>query len=192
MLRDEIARYTELSGNDGLHTPIGILGAYLDGYDKGRADAQPKPDENTLSEQQESDKLGVKTGETCTDFISRQAAIKAIEDLPNCYNGFSDTYDKSCIIGVLEELPSAQPERKRGKWMFTVAAPHRVFCSECYKIYVPNKKWSAWAEGMIPRNYCPNCGARMHPDKHQFEEMKDEPEADDSDWYINEDREDLE
>ena len=43
------------------------------------------------------------------DLISRQAAIKAIEDLPNCYNGFSDTYDKSCIIGVLEELPSAQP-----------------------------------------------------------------------------------
>lgn len=39
MLRDEIARYTELSGNDGLHTPIGIIGAYLDGYEKGRADA---------------------------------------------------------------------------------------------------------------------------------------------------------
>ena len=46
------------------------------------------------------------------DLIRRQAAIKAIEDLPNCYNGFSDTYDKSCIIGVLEELPSAQPEPK--------------------------------------------------------------------------------
>lgn len=35
MLRDEIAKYTELSGNDGEHTPIGIIGAYLDGYDKG-------------------------------------------------------------------------------------------------------------------------------------------------------------
>lgn len=43
------------------------------------------------------------------DLISRQAAIKAIEDLPNCYNGFSDTYDKAHIIGVLEELPSARP-----------------------------------------------------------------------------------
>lgn len=39
MLRDEIAQYTELSGNDGLHTPIGIIGAYLDGYEKGRAGA---------------------------------------------------------------------------------------------------------------------------------------------------------
>ena len=42
------------------------------------------------------------------DLISRQDAIKAIEDLPNCYNGFSDTYDKACIIGTLEEVPSAQ------------------------------------------------------------------------------------
>lgn len=43
------------------------------------------------------------------DLISRQVAIKAVETLPNCYNSFSDTYDKACIIGVLEELPSAQP-----------------------------------------------------------------------------------
>lgn len=42
------------------------------------------------------------------DLISRQAAIKAIEDLQDCYNGFSDTYDKACIIGVLEEIPTAQ------------------------------------------------------------------------------------
>ena len=42
------------------------------------------------------------------DLISRQAAIKAIENLQDCYNGFSDTYDKACIIGVLEEIPTAQ------------------------------------------------------------------------------------
>ena len=39
------------------------------------------------------------------DLISRQAAIEAIEGLHDCYNGFSDTYDKACIIGVLEEIP---------------------------------------------------------------------------------------
>lgn len=43
-----------------------------------------------------------------SDLISRQDAIKAIEDLQDCYNGFSDSYDKACIIGVLEELPAAQ------------------------------------------------------------------------------------
>lgn len=45
-----------------------------------------------------------------SDLISRKAAIKAVDELPNCYNGYSDTYDKSCIIGLLEELPSAQPD----------------------------------------------------------------------------------
>ena len=42
-----------------------------------------------------------------SDLIDRRQAIKAIDDLPNCYNGFSDTYDKTYIIGVLEELPPA-------------------------------------------------------------------------------------
>lgn len=42
------------------------------------------------------------------NYILRSDAIKAIEDLPNCYNGFSDTYDKAYIIGALEEVPSAQ------------------------------------------------------------------------------------
>ena len=41
-----------------------------------------------------------------TEYIDRKEAIKAIESMPNCYNGFSDTYDKACIIGVLEELPA--------------------------------------------------------------------------------------
>lgn len=41
-LRDEITLYTELSGNDGNHTPIGIIGAYLDGYEKGKENAQPE------------------------------------------------------------------------------------------------------------------------------------------------------
>ena len=44
------------------------------------------------------------------DLIDRQAAIDAIEDLPNCDNGYSGTYDKAYIIATLEELPSAQPE----------------------------------------------------------------------------------
>lgn len=39
MLRDDIELYSELSGNDGQHTAIGIIGAYLDGYEKGRASA---------------------------------------------------------------------------------------------------------------------------------------------------------
>lgn len=35
MLRDEIKRYTNLTGEDGWHVPIMKICAYLDGYDKG-------------------------------------------------------------------------------------------------------------------------------------------------------------
>ena len=35
------------------------------------------------------------------DYINRRTVIKAINDLPNCYNGYSDTYDKAYIVGIL-------------------------------------------------------------------------------------------
>lgn len=84
------------------------------------------------------------------DLISRQEAIKAIEDLPNCYNGFSDTFDKACIIGVLEEVQSAQ---RTGHWInrsLNIKYPEweRYTCSECGK----------HSDGF---DYCPNCGADM-------------------------------
>ena len=102
------------------------------------------------------------------DLISRQAAIKAIDDLPNCYNGYSDTYDKAYIIGVLEELPSVKPkpspdwngwengcgrtydvQPKKGKWIYH--EPLDVFeCSVCGRQMVRNIF-----------NYCPWCGAKM-------------------------------
>ena len=90
-----------------------------------------------------------------TDLISRQAAIKAIDDLPNCYNGYSDTYDKAYIIGVLEELPTIDPV-KHGKWekhigMGNVAL---IKCSECGFIYPE-------LLGLPIFNFCPNCGARL-------------------------------
>lgn len=50
-----------------------------------------------------------------SDLINRQDAIKAIESLPNCYNGFSDTYDKAYIIGTLEEVPSADASLKQDR-----------------------------------------------------------------------------
>lgn len=45
------------------------------------------------------------------DLIDRRKAIKAVEGLQDCYNGFSDTYDKACIIGLLEELPDIDVEK---------------------------------------------------------------------------------
>lgn len=89
------------------------------------------------------------------DLISRQAAIKAIEDLQDCYNGFSDTYDKACIIGALEEVPSAQPERKTGKWIIvTDSRGQHAECQYCGEWkYHSNQK------------FCGECGARMEGEK---------------------------
>ncbi len=91
------------------------------------------------------------------DIISRRSAIKAIEDLQDCYNGYSDTYDKACIIGVLEEVPTVEAVPVRhGKWLKAYGdheafgvRPFYRYCSKCNEATV------------FPYNYCPNCGARM-------------------------------
>lgn len=38
-LNYEMARYTELTGEDGTKVPVSRLGGFLDGYEKGRQDA---------------------------------------------------------------------------------------------------------------------------------------------------------
>ena len=93
---------------------------------------------------------------TKDDLISRQAAIDAI--------GRLDIPEDMCVFEILSHieleignLPSAQPERKKGKWI--KADSQQYFrkhypcftCSECGYRKDSQKKW----------NYCPNCGARM-------------------------------
>lgn len=40
---------------------------------------------------------------------------KDILDLPNCYNGFSDTYDKACIIDMIDEQPTVDADSLNAK-----------------------------------------------------------------------------
>jgi len=118
-----------------------------------------------------------------SDLISRQAAIKAIEDLQDCYNGFSDTYDKACIIGVIEEVPTieavpledyrsmeqtvhkltqalaeAEPI-KHGRWKETEYSAYddSYRCSACGEVW----EFIKGTPKDNGANYCPNCGARM-------------------------------
>ena len=71
------------------------------------------------------------------DYISKQAAIDAI---------FGRSHE---IIKMrIGNLPSAQPERIRGRWTRDNA------CSEC--------GCQPWFSGDIHNyNFCPNCGADM-------------------------------
>lgn len=103
-----------------------------------------------------------------SDLISRQDAIKAIDDLQNCYNGYSDTYDKAYIIGVLEDVPSVDvPDRKVGKWIDAWRSAldgtrhwYRE-CSECgYERDDDNIDKDT--------KFCPNCGAYMGVEDEPF------------------------
>lgn len=50
--------------------------------------------------------------------IDADTLKKSVLDLHDCYNGFSDTYDKACIIGVIDEEPTIEPEHKTGEWIW--------------------------------------------------------------------------
>ena len=93
------------------------------------------------------------------DLISRQAAIDAIMGEP------TDAHYPSWYAERLEQLPSAQPQRKTGRWIIKDnpgTGWYRVTCSECGEDvtstapcigFYPNAK--------VTWDYCPNCGAKM-------------------------------
>jgi len=82
---------------------------------------------------------------------------KSVEELPDCYNGFSDTYDKSCIIGLIDEEPTADVVPVvRGEWART--ADGYVKCSCCDSKFAPE---FLYIFGRGYPKYCPFCGAKM-------------------------------
>lgn len=85
-----------------------------------------------------------------SDLIERQAVLKI------CRRYWHPTFNP--IMEEVEKLSSAQPERKKGKWikldMHAHLADHK--CTACgQECYVP----TCMGEPMY--TYCPNCGARM-------------------------------
>ena len=42
MLRDEVERYSRMTGEDGWHVSMLRVGGFLDGYEKGKEDAAPR------------------------------------------------------------------------------------------------------------------------------------------------------
>lgn len=94
------------------------------------------------------------------DLISRKAAIDELKEHRALYcDNTPDTFSKlsyaeksrvdelDTAIATLVNLPSIQPERKKGRW---IDMNDHVMCSCCGTTHYGADK-----------NYCPNCGAKM-------------------------------
>ena len=87
-----------------------------------------------------------------TDYISREAAIEETR---------KPRLTDAELRRRLAELPAADVAPVvHGRWEITDAYPHNVHCSVCHKRFAQTH-WEVWEDGSLPRNYCPNCGARM-------------------------------
>lgn len=86
------------------------------------------------------------------DLISKS---KVIEHIAQQYTAHGEIIPEWLHIG---DLPSAQPERKKGEWILTDFPDEQTYrCSSC------NEHWT-FLEGTPYDNgayFCPNCGAEM-------------------------------
>ena len=105
------------------------------------------------------------------DLISRQAAIDVVYAYMNDCGLIDRNWHANGIVRDIEKLPSAQPERKKGKWVWLSSTYDRVpcemrfMCSECHHetIVHTNGTSEPW------ENYCPNCGADMRKETEDAE-----------------------
>ena len=111
------------------------------------------------------DSIPAKTGKndgdrTSGDCISRQ---QAIDELNDEYHGtISDESMKIYqIIKWLNELPSAEPERKTGHWVETGDEPYDEWECDVCGFVIDGSGCIDPEEYRDVYKFCPNCGADM-------------------------------
>ena len=81
--------------------------------------------------------------------------LRALTKECGYYDGYTCGFEEGCV--AVEDAKTIDPEslRPQGRWVF--AGDGIVECAVCSETYDVN---------MLPRNYCPNCGACMKGDNH--------------------------
>ncbi len=93
--------------------------------------------------------------------IDADALKKEVDNFQNCYNGWSDTYDKAYVIEAIEEAPTIEP--KRGEWIYgehDVAMCDGYRCDKC-GFFVPWDYKHKFIDFINDYHFCPHCGADM-------------------------------
>ena len=106
-------------------------------------------------ERREALEMAVRALEGDGDTISRKALMKEFADFVRESNNsdFVPTPTWNDAVSLVGSMPSAQPERKTGKWIDNdkINFPQ---CSEC-------GMWIDVMQQSGEMNFCPNCGADM-------------------------------
>lgn len=94
------------------------------------------------------------------DTVSRQEVKNIFTELYGI-SAIGSVFDKYEWADICEttanELPSIQPERKKGEWIYQGKFSRaEVECDQCGKVF---------RNTFAPKNFCPNCGADMRGDK---------------------------
>ena len=90
-----------------------------------------------------------------SDLIDRKSALKALRPIMRKSDYFYE------IQKAIQDIPSAEPERKTGKWNFI--GDNMFECTSCGVVYTTNQLNSLRNFDTDPYapKFCPNCGADM-------------------------------
>lgn len=91
-----------------------------------------------------------------SDLIDRQYVIDALE-----HSLENDYVDATELLAYVKQLPSVEPERKKGEWVYDGIRGRFPACKCSICGHYENADW-ALLQGA---NFCPNCGADMRGDK---------------------------
>jgi len=86
-----------------------------------------------------------------SDLIDRNAVMLRVREFIG-----NPTYDEIMLVNDLNALPSAEPERKKGKWLGGNGTDTFIHCSVCYE----EAYWDS-DYGQQTFDFCPYCGADM-------------------------------